>query len=327
MSVVSSSLHRAAGLLFHGRTFCNPPLDTARSGLALCLSCAALSLAPCMGQEAWAFQRSGAGPTSAHNNVTYGDPTSVAATGSIADVEADPGQLTPSLDGRVAPEIAHRLRHKTCTFDPYPTTANTVTVDALRIPDNAEAEYQEACEAYGANNLQKAEQHLKKAIHAYPGYAPGWVTLGKVQMLSQQLDEAGTACAQAANLDPASWKAAICLSEVASRQHKWIQSLAQSDRAMQLSPDSRTFGLFLDAIALLHLDEDPLAEQRALEAARLDREHRQPMLQLILAEIYANEGDGADEATELREFLKYVKDSPDVDHAKQELARLEADGH
>jgi predicted Zn-dependent protease len=201
---------------------------------------------------------------------------------------------------------------------------NTVSVDALRIPEKAQTEYQSACEAIAAKKLSKSAEHLQKALHAYPGYARGWVTLGKVLILSQQLDDAEKACAQGTTVDPKSWQAAICLSEIAGREEKWIESLAQSERALALQPACKNYAYFFDAIAFLHLNELPLAEQRAIEAAQLDRDHTQPTLQLVLASIYESRGDDSDEATELREFLKYAKDSPEIDHAKKELARLES---
>jgi predicted Zn-dependent protease len=315
MSVVRGTYHRVEGSL--------RPSPTGRAVCAL--SIPGLLVLVLTSQTALAFQRSGGGTTGNSRGGTAGPTGSTVTYAPYSPVWGSlPGNFPDSSDHPVTRDQASRLRHSTCDFDPYPTTTNTVSVDALRMPQKAQAEYQSACEAIAEKKLAKSAEHLQKALRAFASYARGWVTLGKVLILSQRLDEAEKACAQGATVDPKSWQAAICLSEIAGREKKWIESLAQSERALVLQPACKNYAYFFDAIALLHLNELPLAEQRALEAAQLDRDHQQPTLQLVLASIYESRGDDSDEANQLREFLKYAKDSPEIDHAKKELARLES---
>jgi predicted Zn-dependent protease len=276
-------------------------------------------------QAALAFQRSGGATGGAGGNYGGGPGPAGSVVGYAPGPPGwGPGRFPDSSVGMPTQTPANRIRRSTCDFDPYPTMQNTVSVDALRIPEKAQAEYRSACEALETKNLSKSEEHLRKALHAYPSYPRGWVTLGKVLILSGKLDEAERACAQGAIINPNSWQAAICLSEIAGHEKKWVESLAQAERAVALQPGCKNYAYFFDAIALLHLNQLPLAEQRAVEAERLDRDHQQPSLQLLLADIYGAKGDDSAEANHLREFLKYAKDSPDIDHAKQELARLES---
>lgn len=275
-------------------------------------------------QAALAFQRSAGAMGGAGGNYGGGP----GPTGSVVGYTPGPpgwgpGRFPDSSDGAVAQKPKSRVR-RTCDFDPYPTTQNTVSVDTLRIPEKAQAEYQSACEALQTKNFSRSEEHLQKALRAYPSYARGWVTLGKVLILSDKLDAAERACAQGATINPNSWQTAICLSEIAGREKKWVESLAQAERAAALQPECKNYAYFFTAIAALHLNQLPLAEQRAVEAARLDRDHQQPSLQLLLADIYGAKGDDSAEANQLREFLKYAKNSSEIDHAKQELARLES---
>jgi tetratricopeptide (TPR) repeat protein len=274
-------------------------------------------------QAALAFQRS-AGTTGGVGG-NYG--AGPGRTGSAVNYSPYPpgwglGRFPDSSEATVG-QTRTSARRTTCDFDPYPTTQNTVSVETLRIPEKAQAEYQSACEALASKNLSKSEEHLRKALRVYPNYARGWVTLGRELLLSEKFDEAENACAQGATINPNSWQAAICLSEIAGREQKWVESLAQGERAVALQPESKNYAYFFDAVALLHLNQLALAEQRAVEAARLDRDHQQPNLQLLLAEIYGAKGDETAEANQLREFLKYAKNSPEIDHAKKELARLE----
>ena len=95
-------------------------------------------------QAALAFQRSAGAKGGAGGN--YGGAPG--PTGSVVGYAPGPpgwgpGRFPDSSDGPVAQSPKRRVR-RTCDFDPYPTTQNTVSVDTLRIPEKAQAEYQSA---------------------------------------------------------------------------------------------------------------------------------------------------------------------------------------
>lgn len=98
----------------------------------------------------------------------------------------------------------------------------------------------------------------------------------------------------------------------------------ESDRAVSLSLESKKFAYFVSALVLFDLDRVNDAESRALEAKSLDVDHQLPPLHLLLAQIDELKGDLRAAETELRDCLKYAKDSSVGDMAKHELARLDS---
>jgi hypothetical protein len=142
--------------------------------------------------------------------------------------------------------------------------------------------------------------------------------------VSKRWDEARSACTEGVVHDPSYWPAQICLAEIDVRTHRWNASLDESNRALSLSLESKRFAYFVSALALFNLDKVSDAESRALEAKRLDVDHQLPPVHLLLAQIDELKGDLRAAETELRDCLKYAKDSLAGDIAKQELARLDS---
>jgi tetratricopeptide (TPR) repeat protein len=219
-----------------------------------------------------------------------------------------------------------RRQVKVCTLDPYPGMADTVSVEALKVPSKIQKQYEKACDALLQKKLPDAERELRSALQIQPSYALGWVVLGQTLAEDKQIPEAEKACRQAANTAPSYSSAFLCLAEIAGRKEQWSESLNESNRAIALRPESKNYGYYFDAVALFHLNQVPAAEDKALEAAKLDRDDRQPAqdLRLLLAQIYETQGNRVAAASHLLEFLKYAQNSPESQQASEELARLES---
>jgi tetratricopeptide (TPR) repeat protein len=196
-------------------------------------------------------------------------------------------------------------------------------VQSLQAPGKARSEYQRACEALRSQKLSDSEQHLRKALKIYPADPQGWVFLGKLLAMSNRLEEAADACSQAVSHDASSWTGDLCLAEVNGREKRWTQSLAESNTAVSLHPESKLFADYFSAVALFNLRELPQAEVRAREAEQMDRNHALPPLQYLVAEIDEAKGDTPAAITQLREYLKYATDPDESDRAKKDLERLE----
>jgi tetratricopeptide (TPR) repeat protein len=211
---------------------------------------------------------------------------------------------------------------QTCILQPYPGMSNTVSVRSLEVPDKVQNEYQRACTALQFQKFADAEKHLRKALQLHSADALGWVMLGRIMQVTERLEEGTKACTEAVVHDPSYWPAQICLAEIDAREQRWSNSLEESNRAVSLNQESKRFAYYISALALFNLNKVSDAESRALEAERLDRDHLLPPLQLLLARIKEFKGDLQAAKTELRDCLKYGKNSPAGNMAKQELARL-----
>jgi hypothetical protein len=65
------------------------------------------------------------------------------------------------------------------------------------------------------------------------------------------------------------------------------------------------------------------AEKSGLRAADIDKNHDEPRVHFVLAQIYEAKHDPTNEAAQLREYLKYATDPDDVAMVKQYLSELE----
>jgi len=203
------------------------------------------------------------------------------------------------------------------------TLAPFVSPGQPQIPKNARMQYQRACIALKDKKGLNAEKHLRNAIEDFPKYVPAWVTLGQLFISQQKPQEGRGACSQAATLDPHYAPAYLCLADIAARDHDWGEVLSLSNRALKIDPDNNAVAYEYQAVANLNLHNLADAEKGGLLAAEIDKNHREPRVYFVLAQIYEAKHDPANEAAQLREYLKYADNRDDVAVVKQYLADLE----
>jgi tetratricopeptide (TPR) repeat protein len=203
------------------------------------------------------------------------------------------------------------------------TTAAAVSAEQLQIPANAKKEYQRACAALKDKKTAEAEKHLRKAVQDYPKYSAGWVTLGQMLEAQQRTDEARSACLQGSTLDSIYVPAYLCLADIAMRGHDWEEVLKSSGRAIELDPSNNAVAYEYHAAANLRIHKLEDAEKSALRAVEIDKNHREPRVHFVLAQVYEAKGDPENEAAHLKEYLKYTNDPDDQAMVKQYLSELE----
>ena len=147
--------------------------------------------------------------------------------------------------------------------------------------------------------------------------------MGQIRQVQQRTDEARRACLQGSVADTGYVPAYLCLSDIAARQRVWGEVLRFSTRAIELDPSNNAVAYEYQAAALLNLHELSAAEQSAMRAVAMDLNHHEPRAHFVLAQVYEAQADTTREAAELREYLKYAKDSGDISFVQQALAALE----
>jgi cytochrome c-type biogenesis protein CcmH/NrfG len=212
---------------------------------------------------------------------------------------------------------------KLCSLQPFPGMPSTASVTSLQIPHKAQKEYEHACAALKNKKLPEAEQHLRKATQIYPKYVAGWVMLGQTLETRRQTAEARNSCSRASSADPNYLPAYLCLAEIAGREQEWDEVLKLTTRALELDAVNDAYAYFFSAIAYFNLNQLREAEERALKAETIDREHNEPLLQLLLAQIYEAKKDAAGAAAHLREYLKLAPQAQDSDKLKKVLAEAQ----
>ena len=212
-----------------------------------------------------------------------------------------------------------------CLLPPLTTStpAPTVAADQLKIPEKASREYEQACAALGGRKLPDAEKHLRAAVREYAKYSPAWVTLGQLLVRQARIDDGKQACTQASVGDPGYAPSYLCLADIAARAHDWTEVLNLTGHALTLGPTYAVVAYEYDAAANLSLHNVSAAEKSGLRGLEMDRDHREPRIHFVLAQIYEAKGDRRNEANQLREYLKYATDPNDIAVVTNALQRLE----
>jgi hypothetical protein len=267
---------------------------------------------------------------------------SIAASAQV--VRSDSGHSIPETDTgeirTISPDEVDRIRlnnaqnggpaapttppkNDTCLLPPLNlTTTPTVAAAQLQLPAKTRKEYQEACAALKNKKPADAEKYLRKAVESYPKYSAAWVTLGQVLAAQQRTDEARDACSQGSIVDSSYVPAYLCVADIALRAHDWGEVLKLSSRALELDPGNNPVAYEYRAAASLNTHDLAGAEKSGLRAVAIDKNHREPRVHFVLAQIYEAKGDPANEEVELREYLKYASNPEDAALVKQFLAKL-----
>jgi tetratricopeptide (TPR) repeat protein len=206
----------------------------------------------------------------------------------------------------------------------YGVRSPTVSTARLAVPEKASSEYQKGCGDYKDKKFVQSEEHLRKAIAVYADYAAAWVLLGQALDAQQKRPEARKACSQASSVDPKYVAPYLCLAELSAAESDWEQVARLAERALELDPVRNIYSFYYAAYAGVHLRRFREAETSALAALQLDRFNFLPQLHLLLAQVYAEKGDGPSEMAELREFLRLAPNSDDAAGAKNTLAEIES---
>ena len=231
--------------------------------------------------------------------------------------------ITPT--GVVSGDVGRMIDSESCnSWTESGVHSPTVSAKRLAVPNKATSEYQKACGAFKGKRFMDAEEHLRKAIEAYPDYPAAWVVLGQVLESENKNGDAKAACSKAQGLDPGYVASYLCLAEFAANDNDWTNLAKLSAQALALDPVSNPYALYYAADAGLHFNQLTQAEMHAQSAVKLDEWHHLPELHLLLAEIYEAAGNVVGEAVQLREFLKVASNSKDAPKAKSILAKLEA---
>jgi len=211
-----------------------------------------------------------------------------------------------------------------CLFPPLSLIPSPViSVEELERTAKARNEYWQGCVGLRKKRNADAEQHFRKAIRQDPKYAVALVTLGQLLAREQRTPEARNACSQASTVNPRYAPAYLCLADIAMREHSWQEVLTLSGHVLEIDAVSNFIAYEYHAAANLNLHNLAAAENSGLRAAELDREHREPRIYFVLAQIYEAKGDFGEVASQLRTYLKYSNSPSDAAMVQQYLSNLE----
>ena len=199
----------------------------------------------------------------------------------------------------------------------------SVDVADLKVRGNAKKHYLSACNFLKQRKYDEAEQSLRRALDTDPKYVAAWVTLGQLLAAQNKPEPGREACERARLADPAYLPSYLCLADAAARLQRWEETLTMSDRALEIDPATDPVAYDYNAAANMNLHKLDEAEHSALKAIEIDRNHIDPRVHFLLAQIYDAKGELTKAESELREFLKFAAPS-DAAMVKQYLAELQS---
>ncbi len=141
--------------------------------------------------------------------------------------------------------------------------------------------------------VQEAVRCYREALRVEPAYFAAHLRLGLALVDLRQLEEAKRHLSEAIRLQPAAPEAVYFLGVALSREGRSNEAAAQFRRALKLSPDS--VQALAELASILATSSDPVVrngkEAVALAARACElTQHKDPGIQLVLSEAYAETG-------------------------------------
>jgi tetratricopeptide (TPR) repeat protein len=198
-----------------------------------------------------------------------------------------------------------------------------VSVTSLSAPQGAQHEYAKGVQDLRDNKFDKAEKHFRKATDEFPKYAVAWEKIGQLDMQAQNREDARTCFQKAIEADPKYVPPYLMMATLNAEDSKWDSVLEITNHAINIDGQHFAHAYFLNSAAYLNTGNLAAAEKSGLRAEELDKQHVQPRIQLLLAEIFSRTGRVAVAAAHFRKFLELAPNSSEAEAVRTKLAKLE----
>jgi tetratricopeptide (TPR) repeat protein len=198
-----------------------------------------------------------------------------------------------------------------------------ISVASLKVPPKARKEFEKGSELLEKGNFADAEKSLRKAIDLYPKFAEAWLRLGDLEQRRKNGDGAMKDYQEAINADPNFALPYLRMAYISAVAGNWEQTRNLTERMLGLDPVNFPLGYYYNAVAEFNLKHIDKAENSALRAENLDKQHLEPRVEVLLATIYSQKGNYSSAADHYRAYLKLVPNGPLTEQVKSDLAKIE----
>ena len=192
---------------------------------------------------------------------------------------------------------------------------------ASRFPKNAVKEFEKGLTSDAAAKSDEAIRHYQKAVEIAPDFYLAHNNLGSAYQTKSDFPNAIKEFERVVQLNQSDAAAYFNLSNVYMLTGKLPEAQQYLNEGLRRQPDS-ALGQFLLGSLNLRLKRLPLAEVALLRAIELSPTMAQARLQLVNLLLQQGRRDAA--ASQLREFLDKLPDSPFSPQARQVLQKLDA---
>lgn len=257
------------------------------------------------------------GPMNGGRGITERDLVGCELRASLAGFRSD----VVSLAGRRAmdnPDVGTIVLHRMAKVDGFTFSGTTAFA-----PKDARKAYDKGRDHAKKKKFDNAEKELNKAVTTYPKFAAAWFELGMVYHQQNKLEDAKKAYTESLNADAKFVNPYAPLARLAAVDKKWEEAADYSGKLIKLNPYFSADVYFISAVSNLNLNRVDIAEEHTREAAKMDKEHRNPRINQLLAVILEGKQDYAGAAASMRDYLKYAPDAQDAPTVRTQLAELE----
>jgi len=218
-------------------------------------------------------------------------------------------------DGRLGVITLHPLSR---------ASALTVSTTTLEAPPNARKAYDKGLDALAKQKWQAAAEELTKAVAIYPKFAIAWYQLGLLREKRNDTKGAIEAWKHSLAADARYLRPYENLTVLADHNQDWAASAEYSKAWIELDPDEFPAAYLYNAVANARLNHAEAAEQAAREGLRIDKEHRVPRLNVVIALLLMGKNENAEAAGYFRNYLSLAPDAKDAAAVREQLSRLDA---
>lgn len=199
----------------------------------------------------------------------------------------------------------------------------SISATSLNAPKDARKAFDKGLQLMLKNKSEDAMKEFDKAATIYPKFADAWVNIGKLRIAQKNVDGGREAFLKAIEADAKLVAPHIELGMMAARENKWEEAAPYLDRGLKLDPIDFPLAWYASAAANFNLKKYDVAEKSAREAIKMDPRHRNPRAEYILGLILAEKHEYSGAADQLKTYLKFAPNAPDLDTVKDQLGQLE----
>ena len=231
-------------------------------------------------------------------------------------------EITPSFadtKGRV--EKKYLLDEESLRSKARPIPRGIVSVRELSIPAKAIKEYQEAQERLRRYEVERAIEHLQKAVEIAPQFVEALNNLGTIYYQRREYAAAEDSFRQALKQEPEAFAPLVNLGAVLLALERLQESLEINQQAQEVRPQDALANAQLGLNYLL-VGEPEKAIQYLDRTKELDPAHFSNP-QLPLARIYLRRSEQEAALRELEDFLEHHPDSPTAPQVRAMIEEIQ----
>jgi Tetratricopeptide repeat len=200
-------------------------------------------------------------------------------------------------------------------------TGSSISVTSLLVPNGARKEFDKGDKEVRSNHLDRARQHLEKAVTQYDKYAAAWNELGNLYSTSRESEKSRQAFEKSIAADPHYIPPYLGLATLELQNQEFELAVETAGRALGLDP-SIGVGNFIQAIGNFNLNRLDAAEKSALMAEKGPHQNMSD-LHALHAEILMRKQDYSNAAAQMRAYLKESPQGRFADQIKKDLQQIE----